>query len=319
LNRKKGRSCLGHEFLLETLCMKELGQSPGGNDSDAGATLLDVLKSSNIFLSVELRPPRTDTSGRTSMEDWIDLYHCVRSLTLRGRYVFITDNAVGTPEEENLRHLVANLGPDAPRELIGPFLTCKHPLDYCLNFAARAHDQGFRTLVVLGGDRHDNVPRCVEHAYQLRSQIRRRAPDLMLGGWANPHVDPSDQVHHLLDQSFSADFYLTQVVSHHSIKSVEAFIKECCRRNVLQPAIFGVFYYRSARLRTLEVLDQFFPVPIDALRREFEEEGATPETICARSIRALFSLGVRRLYISNLPVVDAPARLDQILKLANDL
>ena len=29
-------------------------------------------------------------------------------------------------------------------------------------------------------------PRCLEHAWQLRSEIRKRHPQLELGGWANP-------------------------------------------------------------------------------------------------------------------------------------
>ena len=52
------------------------------------------------------------------------------------------------------------------------------------------------------------------------------------------------------------------------------------------PGIFGVFYYRSANPKTLETLKQFLPVPAEGLTAEFAE-GATPETICARTIRAL--------------------------------
>src|SRR5439155_1592396 len=81
---------------------------------------------------------------------------------------------------ENLRHLVANLGPDARRSHIIPFLTSKHTLEYCLRYAERAHENGFRTLVVLGGDRHDGVPRCVEHASELRSMMRKRVPGRLL-------------------------------------------------------------------------------------------------------------------------------------------
>ena len=46
------------------------------------------------------------------------------------------------------------------------------------------------SLVVLGGDKHLGRPRCVEHAWQLRQQIRARHPELELGGWANPNGDP---------------------------------------------------------------------------------------------------------------------------------
>ena len=40
-------------------------------------------------------------------------------------------------------------------------------------------------------------------------------PDLLLGGWANPHAEPARQVDYLLDARVTAEFYLTQVVSHH--------------------------------------------------------------------------------------------------------
>ena len=53
--------------------------------------------------------------------------------------VFLTDSAVGAQEEDNLRHLVTNLGNDVPRDRIAPFLTAKHSLEYCLSYAERAH------------------------------------------------------------------------------------------------------------------------------------------------------------------------------------
>ena len=120
-------------------------------------------------------------------------------------------------EEDNLRHLVTNLGRDVPRERIVPFLTTKHPLDYCLSYAERAHQNGFPALVVLGGDKSVGAPRSVEHAWQLRELLRERDHTLTLGGWANPHADPERQVDFLTAPDFHAEFYLTQVVSHHQI------------------------------------------------------------------------------------------------------
>ena len=90
--------------------------------------------------------------------------------------MFLTDSAVGMAEEDNLRHLIANLGTDVPRERIVPFLTCKHPLGYCVAYAERAWQHGFPALVVLGGDRTLGVPRCVEHAWELRQIIRSQDP-----------------------------------------------------------------------------------------------------------------------------------------------
>jgi hypothetical protein len=58
--------------------------------------------------------------------------------------VFLTDSAVGAREENNLRHLVANLGDDVARDRVVPFLTAKHSLEYCLAYADRARQHGFR-------------------------------------------------------------------------------------------------------------------------------------------------------------------------------
>ncbi len=108
------------------------------------------------------------------MDAWIDTYHAVRGLTQRGTFVFLTDSAVGLKEEDNLRHLVTNLGSDVPRSHVVPFLTCKHTTEYCLAYADRARQHGFESLVVLGGDKHVGPARCVEHAWQLREMIRAR-------------------------------------------------------------------------------------------------------------------------------------------------
>lgn len=278
-------------------------------------TLLDALTSGSPVIAAELRPPRAELEASASRDAWIDTYHAVRSLTRSGTYVFLTDSAVGLREEDNLRHLIINLGTDVPRPSVVPFLTCKHPLAYCLAYADRAHQEGFEALVVLGGDRHVGPPRCVEHAWELREQIRRRVPDLALGGWANPHGDCAAQVAHLLDEHATAEFYLTQIVSHHSAAGVERFLAEADRRGLTLPGLFGLFYYRSANARTLAALGEFLPVPAVDLTREFAE-GATADEICARSIRALSAAGVRHFYISNLPLGRAALTLRRILAAA---
>src|SRR3954463_8976010 len=185
--------------------------------------LLDNLRSGRQGSAADPPPPRAELEAAASMDAWIDTYHAVRSLTRAGTFVFLTDSAVGSKEEDNLRHLVINLGSNVPRSGVVPFLTCKHPLDYCLAYADRAHHHGFEALVVLGGDKSLGPARCVDHAWQLRDEIRRRVPNLALGGWANPHAGASAQVGHLLEEHANADFYLTQVVSHHSRENVERF------------------------------------------------------------------------------------------------
>ena len=278
-------------------------------------TLIDDLRGDRTVVAAELRPPRAELAQREGMDAWIDTYHAVRGLTRRGVPVFLTDSAVGLQEEDNLRHLVANLGSDVPRERVVPFLTSKHTLDYCLSYAERAWQHEFSSLVVLGGDKHVGPPRVFEHAWQLRQAIRAREPKLTLGGWANPNAPASGQVDYLLAHAFTAEYYLTQIVSHHTVAPVAAFIEESTRRGLTLPGLFGVFYYRSAKPQTLATLGRFLPVPAEPLTREFDA-GASPVEVCARTIRALRDVGVRHFYVSNLPLGRAQTTLDAIVKTA---
>jgi len=274
--------------------------------------LVHALSGDAHVFAAELRPPRAELLGREGMDAWIDTYHAVRRLTREGTYVFLTDSAVGTAEEDNLRHLVTNLGPDAPRGRVVPFLTSKHPLEYCLSYADRAWQQRFPAIVVLGGDRAVGPPRCVEHAWQLRSAIRSRQPHLLLGGWANPHADAAWQAELMASPGFTGEFFLTQIVSHHHAAQVARFVKELERRDVGTPGMFGVFFYRSAKPKTLALLKEFLPVPVGELTREFDE-GATPVDVCARTVRTLIDAGARHFYLSNLPLGRTSDTLREIL------
>jgi hypothetical protein len=250
------------------------------------------------------------------MDAWIDMYHAVRGLTRQDVRVFLTDSAVGTQEENNLRHLVTNLGRDVSRDRVVPFLTSKHSLEFCLTYAEQAWQSGFSSLVVLGGDKTVGRPRCVEHAWELRRAIRAREPRLTLGGWANPHGDARAQADFIADEGFTAEFYLTQIVSHFDVAPVARFLEETRRRGVDHvPGMFGVFYYRSANPKTLETLRQFLPVPVEGLMTEFAS-GATAVDICARTLRAMMDIGVRHFYISNLPLLGAHSTLHAVLEKA---
>jgi 5,10-methylenetetrahydrofolate reductase len=275
-------------------------------------SIVDRLRNDPSVIAAELRPPRAELETRASMDAWIDTYHAVRSLTREGTPVFLTDSAVGLKEEDNLRHLVNNLGGAVPRSEIVPFLTCKHPMEFCTAYADRAVQQGFLALVVLGGDKSLGPPRCVAHAWELREEIRRHQPKLALGGWANPHADVDEQVGHLLDGRATAEFYLTQIMSHHSVDRVRRFVETAARRDLTIPGMFGVFYYRSANPRTFEALRSFLPVPAQELSAEFAA-GASPDEICARTIRELRAAGARHFYISNLPLQRAALTLGRIL------
>jgi hypothetical protein len=94
----------------------------------------------------------------------------------------------------------------------------------------------------------------------------------------------------------TAEFYLTQIVSHHSRPAVERFLEEAARRGLELPGMFGVFYYRSANPKTLNALNQFLPVPVAELQAEF-------------------AAGVRHFYVSNLPIGRAALTLHKILSL----
>ncbi len=279
------------------------------------SALLETLRSEDPFVAAELRPPRAELAAAAGMDAWIDTYHAVRSLTRGGTAVFLTDSAVGVPEEDNLRHLTANIGDDAARDRVVPFLTSKHPLEYCLSYADRARQHGFESLVVLGGDRRIGIPRSVEHAWELRQAIRGAGSDLVLGGWANPYRPPERQVDYLADPRFCGEYYLTQIATHHDIEPVARFVERAAARGITMPGVFGVFYYRSANPRTLAQLADFISVPAEGLTREFAE-GAPAEEVCARTIRALAALGVRRFYVSNLPLIGTARTLARIRELA---
>jgi hypothetical protein len=269
--------------------------------------VLDRLRAPGPLVAVELRPPPAGLAAGDAMDTWIDLAHDVRRLARHDTVLFLTDNAVGAAEEENLRHLATNLAEEISPRRVVPFLTSKHSLDYCAMYAARAAGHGYQALTVLGGDLRVGAPRCVPHAYQLRQILRARVPGLALGGWANPHRDAARQVDFLLDAGYSAEFYLTQVVSHHDLRAVEAFLREAERRAVPQPGVFGVFLYRSANPKTLARLAEFLPVPAEGVTRDFAA-GRSAEEICAETIRRLREVGAERVYVSNLGVRNAAER-----------
>jgi hypothetical protein len=283
-------------------------------DGRPPSLLLERLRDPSPLVTVEIRPPRGGMDPSETIDVWIDVHHSVRRLLREERFVFVTDNAVGADEEENLGHLTANLGEEVDLRRVVPLLTCKHTLDYCLMYAARAGSARVEALTVLGGDHSVGPPRAVPHAYQLREMIRERVPELVLGGWANPHRSASEQVAFLESESFAAEFFLTQVVSHHSLDRVVALLEEKERRGVDVPGVFGVFLYRSANPTTLDKLGEFFPVPAQEITREFGA-GATAEEICARTIRALRDAGADKVFVSNLGWRGAADRLGRILDL----
>lgn len=275
--------------------------------------LLDALRVPGPMISVELRPPRSDLAAEEGMSAWIDLHHALGRFTRDGLFVFLTDNAVGAAEEENLAHVGANVGDSVDLRRIVPILTAKHTLGYCETFAIRAASDGFEALTVLGGDVSVPPPRCLPHGRDLREVLSRRVSGVTLGGWVNPHRDPAEQVGFLTAPDAHAAFALSQIVSHHSVPAVQRFLVEMTRSAASTPVIYGVFFYRSANPTTLQMLSNFFPVPALEITAEFDA-GVPAEEICARSIRRLREIGAEKIYLSNLGERGAGRLLKRILQ-----
>lgn len=280
-------------------------------DDGRGRGIVARLREPGPLVGVELRPPRLGLDAARGMDVWIDMYHSVRRLARNGTFVLLTDDAAGDPEEESLAHLAANLGGSADLRTVVPFLTCKHPLAYCRMFARRAMGLGAGGVAVVGGDHSVGPERCVPHGRDLRAVLRREQPGFPLGGWANPHRNPVEQARFVAADDFSADFVLTQIVSHHSLGRVERFRDELDRLGVDVPVVYGVFLYRSANPRTLRHLDRYFPVPARRITAEFAA-GMSADEICASSVRRLREAGAEKVYVSNLPVRAAAVRLGRV-------
>jgi len=263
-------------------------------------SFVDSLRGTTPVTAVELRPPAAVLDPARSMEAWIDNHHGVSRLLQDGRFVLFTDDAVGLAEEESLSHLTSNLGADAPLSRILPFLTCKHALRYCELFGRRAAAFGFGGITVTGGDSTVGPPRCLARSRDLRAHLRDDGVRLPLGMWVNLGRDPEQQVRFLLEGQETADYFLTQVVSHHRIEEVDRFLDVLDREKLSIPGMVGIFHYRSANPTTLKRLQAFLPVPEAELTREFGVEGASAHEVTSRTLRALHERGLFHTYVSNL-------------------
>ena len=226
---------------------------------------LSALRSGASVFGAELRPPRAELATGEGMDAWIDTYHAVRRLTRQGTFVFLTDSAVGAQEEDNLRHLVTNLGKDVPRERIVPFLTAKHSLEYCLSYAERAHQSGFPALVVLGGDKSVGCAalgraRVAAAADAARSRSHDHARRMGQSARAMPKRRSTTWRRRAFTRSSISRRSSVITTSEH----VERFLDAARRRGLTLPGVFGVFFYRSANPTTLAALQR---LPAGAGRR----------------------------------------------------
>lgn len=259
---------------------------------------------------VELRPPLAALDRDARIDSWIDLNDAMDRFIRDGHWILLTDDAVGDAEEENLGHSLANLSPEVPRDRIVPILTCKHTLEYCLLYGQRAAAAGIQSIAVVGGD-PGGPPRCVPHAFELRSRLQGVVPGMALAGWANPHRDPDEQ-YRFLTENFHAEFSLTQVVTPHSPGDLETLVRRLDRDGIDLPLVAGIFHFHNANPERLEMLGRFFPVPAEQITRAYAS-GMDPEEYTAKAIRRALDSGARSVYLSNLGLTGAPRRLERIL------
>ena len=109
----------------------------------------------------------------------------------------------------------------------------------------------------------------------------------------------------------TAEFYLTQIVSHHSRPAVEGFLGEAAGAGSRCQGCLAC----SITARPTRAPSDAQRLPTGAgphLTEEFSA-GASAEDVCARSIRELGAAGVRHFYVSNLPLGRAAATLQRIL------
>ncbi len=188
------------------------------------------------------------------MDAWIDTYHAVRRLTRQGTYVFLTDSAVGAEEEDNLRHLVTNLGtrraarahrpvPDVEAHARVLPVVRRARASERFSGAGRARRRQDGWAAAIGRARVAAARRCCD-----RTITRSRSAD---GPIRTATRSGRSTISSASD--FHAEFYLTQIVSHHDVASVSRFLNAAERRGLSLPGVFGVFYYRSANPKTLQV------------------------------------------------------------------
>ena len=67
-----------------------------------GDDLMSRLRGPGPLVTVELRPPARDLAYASGVDAWIDLHHSISRLARSEVFIFLTDDAVGAREEENL-------------------------------------------------------------------------------------------------------------------------------------------------------------------------------------------------------------------------
>ena len=163
-------------------------------------------------MSAELRPPRAELALR---QGWTRDRHLSRGQRAGARrtYVFLTDSAVGARRKQSAT-LVINLGSDVPRDRVVPF---RPPSTRWISISAYRQSlaAGFSSLVVLGGDRSSRTATlCLTTPGSSARRFASTCRTSRSAAGPNPHADAVKQAAFVDDDRFSAEFFLTQVVSH---------------------------------------------------------------------------------------------------------
>ena len=181
----------------------------------------------------------------------------------------ITDSAVGAQEENNLRHLVANLGAEAaqrPRRAVSDLQALARVLPR-LRRPGRAPQ-----LLVARRARRRQAPRpaalrraCVAAA---RSTSARGT---LSSSWAAGPIRRRRRPRRSISCSIAdanADFYLTQIVSHHQARARRRrFSTKARRRGLTMPASSACSTIAARSRRRWRRCRQFLPVPVEELDR----------------------------------------------------
>ena len=243
------------------------------------------------------------------------MYHSIQRLSRHDTIIFLTDNAVGLSEEENLAHLTANLAGDVDPSRIVPFLTSKHSIEYCLMHASRAASHGFGALTVLGGDHTVGPPAlraarpraALSHSPAgAQARPRRLGQPSSPGGRAGglPAGRP------VRGRVLPDPGGLPPQHPCRGAVSQGGAPAGCASTRVSS----GCFSIGAPTPGTLARLADFFPVPAAELTREFEA-GLTPEEICAKTVRALRDVGADKVYLSNLGFKQVESQYRRIVEL----
>ena len=268
-------------------------------------SLLRSASDARPCVTVELRPPRAELESAEGIDAWIDTYHAIRSLARQH---------IARHDHRQRRRRAGREQPAASRRQsrraewrsahVVPFLTCKHSLEFCLGYADQATHHGFSSLVVLGGDKHAR-PAALRRprVAAARSRFARGIPQLELGGWANPNARPrSSRSTSCSIAEANADFYLTQIVSHHQARA-----RSRVSRRGAPPRRHDAGGLRRVLLSQRQPADAGGAAAVPAGAGRGADAPSSPPArrpidVCARTIRTLLDLGARHFYISNLPL-----------------